>query len=66
MHSNLCVVLTPWNFFKQFLFSYFPSFIMPQEDSNLSYPLSKHLSFKMEESGYFHIQATKPDTVGRK
>ena len=39
---------------------------MPPEDIHLMYPLSKHWAFKMEESGYFHIQATKPDTVGKK
>ncbi|XP_033222724.1 juvenile hormone epoxide hydrolase 2-like [Belonocnema kinseyi] len=64
IHSNMCLLMAPWNFVKTFLFSYFPSFIMPQENVHLTYPLSKHWLFKLEESGYFHIQATKPDTVG--
>jgi len=28
------------------------------------YPLSYQLSWIVEESGYLHIQATKPDTIG--
>lgn len=28
------------------------------------YPLSDKLSFYLEESGYFHLQSTKPDTIG--
>jgi len=29
------------------------------------YPLSKLFKFLVRESGYMHIQATKPDTVGK-
>lgn len=29
------------------------------------YPLSNHFSYLLEESGYLHLQATKPDTIGK-
>ncbi|XP_047036726.1 juvenile hormone epoxide hydrolase-like [Helicoverpa zea] len=44
--------------------SVWPSFIVEPELADRMYPLSKHMSKIVEESGYFHIQATKPDTVG--
>lgn len=28
------------------------------------YPLGEKLSYLMEESGYMHLQGTKPDTIG--
>lgn len=46
--------------------SVWPSLIM--DDLSLVdriYPLSKTLSFQVRESGYLHIQASKPDTVGK-
>lgn len=41
-----------------------PSLIVDKEHESKLYPVSKHLSFLIEETGYLHIQATKPDTVG--
>jgi hypothetical protein len=29
------------------------------------YPLGQHFADILEESGYMHLQATKPDTLGK-
>lgn len=44
--------------------SVFPSYFMTPDEEARMYPLKKNLLFFLEESGYLHIQATKPDTVG--
>ena len=51
---------------KFILGSYLPSLILddPVKDYNKVYPLENKFYFLMGESGYMHIQATKPDTVG--
>lgn len=42
----------------------FPSLIVGPETRSRMYPLYNFFSYCMEEFGYMHIQATKPDTVG--
>ncbi|CAG2179304.1 unnamed protein product [Oppiella nova] len=51
---------------KMLLGSYFPSLVLDNTDRDYKkiYPLSEKFSTALRESGYFHIQATKPDTVG--
>ncbi|CAH2241553.1 jg25532 [Pararge aegeria aegeria] len=41
-----------------------PSLIVEPQLQSRMYPLSEHLMRLAEESGYLHIQATKPDTIG--
>lgn len=66
MHSNWCTVYSSKQLLKTFIGSYFPSLIgIPKDQEKYIYPMSEKFSFLMLESGYFHIQATKPDTVGR-
>ena len=48
-----------------FVGAYIPSLVIDNEHHAKMYPMSHHLSRLVEESGYFHIQATKPDTVGK-
>ena len=52
---------------KAFLAATIPSLLFGAEDAQREYskmfPLGKKLGFMLEETGYFHIQATKPDTV---
>lgn len=45
--------------------AYFPSLVVEPHLASRMYPLSKICAFMMEEFGYFHLQATKPDTVGK-
>jgi juvenile hormone epoxide hydrolase len=44
--------------------SVYPPLFMDQEIADGLFPLSDFFSNLMLEMGYFHIQATKPDTVG--
>lgn len=44
--------------------SVFPSLIVESNEEKFTYPLSKVFLYLLEESGYMHLQATKPDTIG--
>ncbi|GJQ78677.1 Jheh2 [Trypoxylus dichotomus] len=65
-HSNVCIVLNdnPIVNFKLLLGSIFPSLVVPKEHETKMYPLSNIFEFNLRESGYMHLQSTKPDTVG--
>ena len=41
-------------------------FLLPEEDQRFMFPLSRVWSEMIEETGYIHQQATKPDTFGTK
>ncbi|XP_029155825.1 juvenile hormone epoxide hydrolase 1-like [Nylanderia fulva] len=67
MHSNMCSVMRNEVIVKQaicqYLFSFLPWTKKPRQTEKTSrkkFSLKRYLS----ETGYFHIQATKPDTVG--
>ncbi|XP_067009252.2 juvenile hormone epoxide hydrolase 1 isoform X2 [Anabrus simplex] len=62
-HSNMCYISTPWSTLKFFLGSTWPSLFL-DELSDLRMPLKDYFAFMLEETGYTHIQASKPDTVG--
>ena len=53
--------------FKTILAAYAPSLVFGSENAereySKSFPFFEKFSFLMAESGYMHIQATKPDTV---
>ena len=38
--------------------------IIDKKDQGKMYPLSGFMSKLIEETGYLHIQASKPDTIG--
>jgi len=63
-HSNMCLSMHPRSQIRVFLAALCPSLFMHQDDIPKIFPLSKHYSNVIEESGYLHLQATKPDTVG--
>ncbi|GLV42698.1 Juvenile hormone epoxide hydrolase 2 [Carabus blaptoides fortunei] len=64
VHSNMCGSNSPKSVLKLLISSVFPSLILEPEHVGKIYPLSKLGNFIFEESGYMHIQSTKPDTVG--
>lgn len=64
MHSNMCFVNTPLSNLITFIASYYPRLIIDKEHESLVYPMSSYFKRIIEETGYMHIQATKPDTVG--
>ena len=51
---------------KQITGNYFPSLLgISQSEYDLFYPLDKTFIQLLAASGYMHLQATKPDTLGK-
>lgn len=64
-HSNMCVLNTPLAIMKSIVASFNPEKYLPSRFfTEHHFPLTDKLIWALEESGYFHIQATKPDTIG--
>ncbi|XP_076173256.1 juvenile hormone epoxide hydrolase 1 [Ptiloglossa arizonensis] len=64
LHSNMCAANSPSSLFWSIVGTYVPSLIGASEHYSRFFPISKVLKTLLDESGYFHIQATKPDTIG--
>lgn len=64
-HSNMCATLSEGSAIKGFIASFMPQFFIPEEFESFVFPLGEKFKSTIEESGYFHIQATKPDTIGK-
>lgn len=64
LHLNLCTVSNLCNTLKIAVASLFPRLIVEEKDVDKLYPLGEKFGNTLLESGYFHLQATKPDTVG--
>lgn len=66
VHLNMCSGSTELHgLFWSLIGTYVPSLLgVSEEHYSRYYPVSKVLSTLIEEGGYFHIQATKPDTIG--
>ncbi|KAJ6643510.1 Juvenile hormone epoxide hydrolase 2 [Pseudolycoriella hygida] len=64
-HSNMCVALnTGTGILKTIIASNFPSYFVEKEYEDFHFPFGEKFSNLILESGYMHIQATKPDTIG--
>lgn len=44
--------------------SVFPSVVCSEYEQQYVYPVTARYLYILEETGYLHIQATKPDTIG--
>lgn len=44
--------------------AFIPQLVVDNQYYSRMYSLSDHLSYLIEEMGYMHIQASKPDTIG--
>ncbi|XP_025208982.1 juvenile hormone epoxide hydrolase 1-like [Melanaphis sacchari] len=68
MHSNMCSTISSlglYDYVRLALGTYWPSLIVSSEsEKSRTYPLSKVFFGFLEESGYMHLQMTKPDTAG--
>jgi len=64
VQSNMCFVNSVSSNVKRFIGSFWPTLIVDEAHVDKLYPLGKHFADIMEEMGYMHLQATKPDTVG--
>ncbi|KAM3958731.1 juvenile hormone epoxide hydrolase-like [Aphomia sociella] len=63
-HTNFGIVYNPKALILKALMALYPYLFMDPKLVHRLYPLTKTVQFLIEESGYFHIQATKPDTLG--
>ncbi|XP_050554345.1 juvenile hormone epoxide hydrolase-like [Spodoptera frugiperda] len=64
-HTNTpSVMWSPMAVFYTLIGTIWPSFIVEPSIADRMYPLSQYLTTIIQETGHFHIQATKPDTVG--
>ncbi|CAH1641781.1 unnamed protein product [Spodoptera littoralis] len=64
-HTNTpSVTWSPMAIFYALFGTIWPNFIVEPSLADRMYPLSQYLSTIMQETGHFHMQATKPDTVG--
>lgn len=64
-HTNFPVVYTVQGYLKPILASVYPSWIVKPDHYDRVYPLSDRALFIFKESGYIHLQSTKPDSVGK-
>ncbi|GLV42699.1 Juvenile hormone epoxide hydrolase 2 [Carabus blaptoides fortunei] len=64
LHLNMCTVNNLCNSLKIALGSLFPRLIVDEKDISKLYPLGEKFGDLLLETGYFHLQATKPDTLG--
>lgn len=63
-HSNMCATLSKTGPLKLFIASLYPSLFIPPKYTDMIFPIGEKFTDLIEESGYFHLQATKPDTIG--
>ncbi|XP_017051728.1 juvenile hormone epoxide hydrolase 1 [Drosophila ficusphila] len=63
-HSNMCGNNSPLGQIKLLLSSFFPSFFVDSQHSNFYKGLGHLFGTILQEMGYAHIQASKPDTIG--
>ncbi|KAL0126299.1 hypothetical protein PUN28_005002 [Cardiocondyla obscurior] len=64
-HMNMCTgIMGTSNLIWRIIGSYIPSLVVESEHADKMYPLGHHMSRLLEESGYMHIQSSKPDTIG--
>ncbi|KAH8339913.1 hypothetical protein KR067_002019 [Drosophila pandora] len=63
-HSNMCTNNSPLASIKLVLASFFPSWFVDSQYSDFYKGLGDLFGTILEEMGYAHIQASKPDTIG--
>lgn len=64
-HTNMCFANTPLAHIKMGIASLYPSAFVEEKHQHFFFPRSNKFLYLMEESGYMHLQATKPDTIGK-
>lgn len=63
-HTNLCFSRSTLATLKLFIASLYPSAFMDKRYVEYVFPVKPKLKFLLTETGYMHLQATKPDTIG--
>ncbi|KAI8442492.1 hypothetical protein MSG28_005981 [Choristoneura fumiferana] len=63
LHTNFPFSIRPQTLVKYVLGQLYPSGVEPRYQDRM-YPLTTWAKFYLENFGYFHLQATRPDNVG--
>lgn len=63
-HSNMPMTLSKPAILGTVLGAIWPTLVEPKYSEKM-YPLKGKIEFQIEETGYSHFQATKPDTMGK-
>lgn len=65
-HSNMCVAFnSAAGVLKTIIAANFPSYFVEKEYEDFHFPYGEKMSNIILESGYMHLQSTKPDTIGK-
>lgn len=64
VHSTMMYSKRRISILKTLLGTVYPGWVVSKEYEDRMYPLSEKIMILIRESGYFHIQSTKPDTIG--
>lgn len=64
-HSNMCASMSASSAVKGFIAGFYPTAFIKPEYIDFHYPAGEKFTYLIEESGYMHLQATKPDTIGK-
>lgn len=63
-HTNLAYFVTPKALMKLYIASFCPSLFVSEQHRKFHFAAKIRFKFILQESGYFLLQATKPDTIG--
>ncbi|XP_063372935.1 juvenile hormone epoxide hydrolase-like [Cydia amplana] len=63
-HTNMGAAMSTKANLLNALGAFLPSFVVESHLADRMYPLTANFVRLIEETGYMHIQATKPDTIG--
>jgi len=61
----MCGAMSPKATFYLLVSSLYPPFFMEKQVADTLFPLSDLFTNLILEMGYMHLQATKPDTIGK-
>ncbi|XP_065092832.1 juvenile hormone epoxide hydrolase-like [Ochlerotatus camptorhynchus] len=64
VHLTMCVNSAPIGSVKNVIGGIAPSFVVEDKYVDFYYPYLDRMKLLLTETGYMHIQATKPDTIG--
>lgn len=64
VHMNMCSLMTPSAIMKMIIVSFAPSLFIDEKYVDFYYPAIPRIGNLIVETGYMHLQSTKPDTIG--
>lgn len=64
LHCTLGMSVAKLSWVKYLIGGVFPRLVVSREFEDRMYPIREKLANFLMETGYMHIQATKPDTIG--